>query len=174
MENLSGCIMNQAREKQSGFTILELVITVLIVGIVAAIAVPSFSNSIARNQISSTANNLVGAFNLARTEAAQRGGDVHIGSASGTSDWTTGYQIFIDADGDGEYDAGEELRVYEAISGSLSLNEDGGEDTINFNAMGFSSTAITFSLCSNVAALRDRQIDVTLSGRVNITQIDCP
>lgn len=58
---------------QFGFTLIELVITVSIAAIVLAAAIPSFREIIQNNRITAQANELVTAFNLARSEAIKRG-----------------------------------------------------------------------------------------------------
>ena len=164
--------MNQAKPKQSGFTIMELLMAIAIVGILAGIALPSFNYAIANNKVSSNANEVVGAFNLARSEATQRGSRINISSVSGGTDWATGYRIWRDANANAAYDAGEEIRVFEAIDSGLTLT--GSVAGINFNALGFASGTMTLTLCSDQAAVNDRQLDVALSGRVNINQFNCP
>jgi type IV fimbrial biogenesis protein FimT len=164
--------MNQAREKQSGFTIMELLLTLLIVGILAGIGLPSFNNLIANNKMSSNANEIVGAFNLARSEAAKQGARINVSSVSGGTDWATGYRVWRDANANAAYDAGEEIRIYEAIDSGLTLT--GTVASINFNAVGFASSVMTLTLCSGEAVINDRQLDVALSGRININQFNCP
>lgn len=164
--------MNQAREKQSGFTIMELLLAMVIVGILAGLALPSFSRAIANNKVTSNANEVIGAFNLARSEAAQRGTRINISSISGDTNWAGGFRIWRDANGNGAYDVGEEIRVFEAIDSGLALT--GTVAGINFNAVGFASAAMTLNLCSDEASVDDRQFDVALSGRVNVDQFNCP
>lgn len=161
--------------KQAGFTLIELMIALVMVGIITAIAIPSFDNAVANNRVSSTANNVVGALNLARVEAAQRGTNVTISSVSGGGNWgSQGYRIWLDADADGNYDAGEELRVFDAAQGALTLTETSNTPGINFTASGFASGALVLNLCSTDTNVDDRQIAISLSGRVGITEIACP
>lgn len=53
----------------NGFTLLELMITVIILSIVVTIAVPSFLSLLQTNRLAGQVNQLVGAIHAARTEA---------------------------------------------------------------------------------------------------------
>jgi len=165
--------------KQTGFTLLELIIALVIVGIVATIALPAYNGLIADNKVSSTANNVIGAFNLARAEATKRGTTVNISSVSGDTAWTGGYRIWIDTNASGGYNAGEEIRVFEAIDNSLTLTGD--SEGSAFSAVGFltgfltaSVATQTLTLCTSETGVADRQLTVALSGRINISEITCP
>lgn len=57
---------------QSGFTLMELMIVVVIVGILLAIALPSFSDSIDRNRLRAITNTLYGDLQFAKSEAIKR------------------------------------------------------------------------------------------------------
>lgn len=96
-------------KKQTGFTLIELIITVTILGIMAAIAVPNYSSFINRNQQSSAYNNLVGMISLARLEAVKRSQVVTLCISSNQTtcdattaeDWNAGWIVFSDLNGDG-------------------------------------------------------------------------
>jgi prepilin-type N-terminal cleavage/methylation domain len=55
-----------------GFTLVELMITVAVAAVLVMIAVPSFNNIINANRLSTAANEIVGALNVARMEAIKR------------------------------------------------------------------------------------------------------
>ena len=59
--------------KNSGFTLVELLVTLTILSIVTSFAVPTFSEAIRNNQLKSSANNLYSLFQYARAQAAERG-----------------------------------------------------------------------------------------------------
>lgn len=76
---------------QHGFTIIELMITVVIVAILAAIGVPSFNELILSTRIKNAASDIYGSLIYARSEAIKRGANVTITPASGL--WINGWQV---------------------------------------------------------------------------------
>lgn len=59
------------RPRHTGFSVVELMITVAIVAIIATVALPSFNDLIVQNRLSSQANELVAGASLARTAAIE-------------------------------------------------------------------------------------------------------
>lgn len=97
---------DKQRPIDGGFTLIELLVVISITAILVAIAVPSFQATIAGARSSDAANSLVAAFDLARSEAARRGGNVTVcrslnpdadsPDCSGAGDWSTGWFVFSD------------------------------------------------------------------------------
>lgn len=56
----------------SGFTLIELMVTIAVAVVLLTVAVPSFRNLIARNELTTAANAWVGALSTARAEAVKR------------------------------------------------------------------------------------------------------
>ena len=56
-------------KKEYGFTLIELMIAVVIATILAAIAIPSYNDMIARNRLSTQGNDLTAGLQFARSEA---------------------------------------------------------------------------------------------------------
>ena len=66
-------IMHNQPEYNAGFTLIELMVTIAIAAILLGIAIPSFTDTIASNRLTTSANELVTALNLARSESVKRG-----------------------------------------------------------------------------------------------------
>jgi type IV fimbrial biogenesis protein FimT len=93
-------------KKNSGFTLIELMITLFIVGILLAVGVPSMRTFLQNNQLIATTNELVSAIHIARSEALKLNKKVTICvSADGKScvsseKWAQGWIVFVDANDD--------------------------------------------------------------------------
>ncbi|WP_396615555.1 GspH/FimT family pseudopilin [Lysobacter soli] len=90
--------------KQSGVSLIELLVTLAVLGILIGLAVPSFTQLIARNRLTAAANEFVSTVQTARMEAVRRNGRVGIcpttnGTSCSGSDWTRTI-VFFDADRD--------------------------------------------------------------------------
>jgi type IV fimbrial biogenesis protein FimT len=91
-----------------GFSLIELMVVIAIVGILVVISAPSFSTLLQRQRMTTTVNELFAAINLTRSEAIQRGARVDLVPADGV-DWSNGWVVFIDQDGDQKVDTGEKI-----------------------------------------------------------------
>lgn len=105
-------------QKALGFSLVELMITVVILGVVMSMAVPGFRYINNSSRIAAPANELVASLQFARSEAMRRNARIVLcGSADGAScvggsNWA-GWIIFADTDRDNTVDAGEPvLRTY--------------------------------------------------------------
>ena len=155
-------IMNR---KQTGFTLVELLVTLMIVGLLVTMAVPNFRDFVLNNRLTAQANDFISALNLARSEAVKRGQSVTVCSSNdqatctGTA-WNTGWIVMVTSDN-------SILRVYDALSGSSTLINASGNLSIQYDSNGFlnSGATNTFNLCDDRTGEAGRQIVVTGTGR---------
>lgn len=98
-------LISGGSKKIKGFTLVELVIVVSLVGILATFAVPSFNEMIANARLNSLASDLHSQLAVARSEAIKNNFPVTICASidqqtcSGSNDWSTGWIIFSDYSG---------------------------------------------------------------------------
>lgn len=64
-------MMQSMQNRQPGFTVVELLVAIAIVGILAAIAAPSFIGVVNTNRLASNANELLSVIQYARSEAVR-------------------------------------------------------------------------------------------------------
>jgi type IV fimbrial biogenesis protein FimT len=160
-----------------GITLPELVTTVCISGVLAAVAIPSFINVIISNRTTSIANHLVAALAYTRSEAIKRGQQVtirHKGTAGRV--WEDGWDIFTDRDGDGTMNMSDVLlQTYGPLPEGHTLRSGGNyANWVAYTASGNSRGAIlahdTFRLCdSSRDKTKSRAIIVNRVGRVRTT-----
>lgn len=143
---------------QTGFTLIELMIVIVLLAVIAAVAVPGFQTLVENNQVTSSTNRLVGALNFARSEALREGQQVTLQPTGG--DWGQGFEIVMGGDTLRQFQ-GSETRM--AISGNA----------VTFRGNGLATNNETLRLCGDSGG-NDRRIDISRGGQVTTTEEDCP
>ena len=180
-------------ENNKGFTLIELMVTIAIAGILVGIAIPNFTSIITSNRLTAGANELVTALNLARSEAVKRGIQVTVRRKSSTSSqWELGWDVFVDVNGDETFsdngnatlcETGEDclLRTYDALPTGYTLRTSTGTTYQNYAAYlpsGLSNVAVsdTFRLCNGAGNTTPRSITINSMGRARVSTgtTSCP
>jgi type IV fimbrial biogenesis protein FimT len=129
-----------------GMTLIEMMIVIAILSILLAIAVPSFSNLIIRNQMAGNISDFVGALRRAKAESSARLTSVTVCIRNGNicnvlagAAWNDGWLVFTDNNSDGVIDINETI-IYE--QGALGRQ-------VTFRGTGNAARRITFSPAGN-------------------------
>lgn len=160
-------------KKNSGFTLLELLITVALISIVMAIAVPSMTTFTQNDRLTTNINALIGQLAYARSEAVKRSQQVSICASNNAAsctggNWQDGWIVYIDADGDNSFTAGEEiLRAQQALQGANTLTTAIGTQ-VTYDYRGFVNAASvgSFLLCDGRSGPYGKTIRISTTGRV--------
>ena len=169
--------------KQSGFTLIELMVTLALIAIVLMIGVPSFRSMVTNNRVVAQANELATSIQYARSEAIKRTTSVSICSSTnqtacdGGNAWATGWLVFTDANSNGALDGGDTiLRVFDGSSTTNTL-------TTTVSSIVFQSTGLRPTGAANVTLTatspsctgnNKRIITVGATGRSSMQQAACP
>lgn len=115
------------KRTQLGFTLYELLITVLVVGVILALGVPNMQAFTQNSRITSAANDLHAALHLARSESSRAKTNITVcASADGSNcggTWEQGFIVFVDMEPDLNRAGVNEtiLRAHGALDDKLTL-----------------------------------------------------
>ena len=182
----------------SGFSLLELMITIVVGAILAALALPSFRTYFIRSNISQTSNGLLAAMNTARTEAIKRNAYVRVDpSTCATASWSCGAFVWLPSSTnpsdtvpttqmDARIISGEAVADASAVNAGQKVTvtvTSGAGDVVCYNGSGRMNLNVAASACATSAAAAPIQVkicdaqnvvktgaelDVALSGRASI------
>jgi prepilin-type N-terminal cleavage/methylation domain-containing protein len=145
-----------------GITLLELLMSITIVGVLAAIAIPAFNNQIKNSKLKSAANQILTAYGIARSEAVSRNVQTRItGDSSG---WNVSTVAFAGPPAV----AAEVLNTFAPDSSGITWSPS-TLPTITYNATGFrpfGSSEQVIQLCDDRSI--GREITITTAGSVSV------
>ncbi len=148
--------INRTKLNQKGFTLVELMITLAVAFIIAAVAAPSFKNIVLSQRVKTASFDVNAALTFTRSEAVKRNASV---TMEATDDaWENGWSISAD---------GTEIRVQEAYKG-IAIVDSADLGLVTFSGNGRLSSAatdFTVSPADEVEGVASRCISISLSGR---------
>ena len=167
--------------KNKGFTLVELIMVVVVIGVLAALAIPNMRLFVERNRLTAITNDLLADISLARSEAIKRNLEVGIctfaaGPACGAgASWAPGWIVFVDTDSSGGWTAGDEvLRVRDPASNNITVTPPA--NLLHFSRRGevaAGSGAITLCNTNIPGATNLRTITMAVTGRPSTTPGNC-
>lgn len=153
-----------ADTQSKGFTLLELMATIAVVAVLAAIAVPNMRDFIRNGRLTSAANDLLRSFQVARTEAIKRqktvvvcasNNPISITASCSYGSFASGWIVFED-DGDWQRSAGEALIEQHDKPNDSVTSKTSGNGVLGYESSGFVPTATPKTAVTNITFCDDR------------------
>jgi type IV fimbrial biogenesis protein FimT len=164
----------------SGFTIIEMLIVMAIASVLLSAAVPSYQNQVKGSRMTAATTDLLSNLMAAKAESVGRNEYITVcmrnADATGcttTGDWGQGWISFLDADGDGSFDVGDEvIQKHAPLAVNVSaIGTEQIEDFITFRPNGqthFSGTQSLVICDDRGFGDKARAVVITIMGKAMI------
>jgi len=128
------------RKLQSGFSLIETMVVIVLVSIAATVAIPSFRDSITRNNLVAAANEFQLALSQARSEAIRSRVNTVMQSVA-NKDWTQGWVVYTDKNYNNVQDGTDgEVAVRGPMTKGMTVSDNGiNPGLFVFQSSGFPS-----------------------------------
>jgi type IV fimbrial biogenesis protein FimT len=173
-------------QRGTGFTLIEVMVSLAILAILAALAAPNFSASIKKYRINAIRDDFTGSIHLARSEAIRRSVPVILTRTTGCSatlvdvnDWSCGWEIVVDANSNGSKSVGELVLQTTNVPDGYGVMHPGKGASLSINVWGQTSAAFgRFVLTppEGVSGKTTTTVCINSGGRVRSFQdaVTCP
>ena len=169
--------------RQSGFTLIEMLIVVAIAAILLALAAPNFREMLVKRSVQAAAETLASDMRFARSEALKRStrtvvcrstDGANCSTTAGGS-WSDGWIVFVDSDVDGTVSAGDDLirvqQVLPNISSMTSITPSNTLSTYGYDPTGVARGAGSNFVVTPTGTVRTgstRLICISIQGRPSV------
>ena len=137
---------------QTGFTLYELLTTLLIVGVVLSLGIPNMQSFRENSRMTAVANDLHSTFHLARSESSRSKTNITICASANSmaaaptcgGELEAGWIIFEDRNGDIAVNGDDAvLRRFPAVANAIAINTTGPDDYFSYAPTGLGRGNIT-------------------------------
>jgi type IV fimbrial biogenesis protein FimT len=150
----------------TGFTLIELMITLSVFCVLLIIAIPSFNTMILNNRLTANSDSLVNALNYARSTALYQEINVvvcplgSLGSSSCGANWSSGWIVVT------QPASGINTLLKSQQYSSTDPVLTGSVDTVVFDSHGIATTQSNFKFCDTRGGAFAHSIEVLATGFV--------
>ncbi len=174
-------LMSSTTHRQSGLTVIEMMVTLAIAGVLLGIALPAFNGFMLQSNMEASANDFNLAVIYARSESIRRGSPVSVraaASAGAGDEWGGGYCVVVGAPAN----CTGSLRDFDATGGTRIMNMAAPLDNVSlltFDSRGLLTNltpgqSAVLSLCStDTNEDPGRSINLNAMGRVSVEELTC-
>ena len=170
------------RRRQEGFTLAELMVSIGIGSLLLSVGVPSYTTVTQNARQVSSSNELLSNLHFAREMSITRNVRVTLcPSSSGNDceavDWTDGWILFLDNDGDQAVDAGETVERFVDGLGALDVSSAEFGEFLIYRPNGrimvnnVRDNSGAFTLCDGRGAGHARVVIIDISGRPRVSYV---
>lgn len=145
-----------------GFTLIELMLTIALLGILLGIAIPTYRDVILNQRLANATNDLHAALSFARSEAVKRNANVVLQQAAGG--WTEGWRVPSPVGGQ------PDLLNHQQAPGIVI---DSNVGSVTFSASG-RAAAVDFEISAADDTSKVRCLSVGAGGRASSEKRECP
>lgn len=148
----------QQTNKNQGFTLIELMVTIAVMAIIAMMAAPSFGNLIQKQNLNRSTQELIGQLNNARSKAVLERRDVTVQLNSLAADTPT--QLNWASQDKTILKSGSPTEITFLLSGGVK----------NFAA---DINGKPFIICNESGGNKSKNISISLMGTIHVTEGTC-
>jgi type IV fimbrial biogenesis protein FimT len=174
------------RRKDLGFTLIELIITMVVFAVLATMAIPAYQDLIKRNRMKTEINALIRDLHFTRSAAVKHNKTIAICAANAAlsncsataSNWLSSGWLVTEIDA-GNNLVGQPLRIQQPFPSQDTLKDNVNTTPIRFNRFGVAENNIrTFKLCDKANDSQySRQLLISRSGQLTLAAMGastCP
>jgi len=148
-------------KRESGFTLIEMMIVIAVLAIMAAIAIPSFMSLLPGMRLNGAARQIMGDLMAARMNSVKQNNSVRVFF---NSPGANQYQILDDDNNDGTAGTGEAITIRDIQDNYQDVTLTSTNNPI-FHPKGTATSLATITLHNSSGA---KKVSVSIAGRVKI------
>ncbi len=163
--------MSHTKQGQKGFSLINGMLALGVVGILFGAVVPSVTAIVLDNRATTEVQEISKAFQLARSAAVTQRKAVIVSAVD--SNWSEGIEIWVDHNGDQQPSADEILYTLPALSTEAQLVERSGQADFTFDRRGFAKSRAAFDYVAEGGCSWNHEVKVKYTGRTAVSQPGC-